>query len=282
MPLTDQFIKEREYFKGVSPKTLAWYHDSFKAFEGAMESKAAIGLRIGELRNRGVRPVSINTYLRCMKAYFRWAQQEGHITEEIKIGYLKAEQKVLATLSPEQIQRFIAATAKGRNQIRCHTVVCLILDTGLRISEALRLTREDLDFDNLTIHVLGKGGKHRIVPMSFELRKLLFRFVTRQNPPLRFPFGTRNNSRMTVRNFQRDLAAFGQRLGISGVRLSPHTLRHTFAVSYLRAGGNLYYLQRILGHSSITTTERYLRSLGVEDLQKVHNGLSLLARSNQT
>jgi integrase/recombinase XerD len=82
---------------------------------------------------------------------------------------------------------------------------------------------------------------------------------------------------LTVRNFQRDLSAFGQRLAISGVRLSPHTLRHTFAVSYLRAGGNLYYLQRILGPSSITTTERYLRSLGVADLQKVHNGLSLLS-----
>ncbi len=68
------------------------------------------------------------------------------------------------------------------------------------------------------------------------------------------------------------------RLGITGVRCSFHTLRHSMAVNYLRAGGNLYYLQRILGHSSITTTERYLRSLGIEDLKKVHDGLSLLSR----
>jgi integrase/recombinase XerD len=67
-------------------------------------------------------------------------------------------------------------------------------------------------------------------------------------------------------------------VGVSDVRCSFHTLRHTFAVNYLRKGGNLYYLQRILGHSSITTTERYLRSLGIEDLQKVHDGLSLLSR----
>jgi integrase/recombinase XerD len=64
---------------------------------------------------------------------------------------------------------------------------------------------------------------------------------------------------------------------IAGVRTSWHTLRHTFSVGYLRNGGNLYYLQRILGHSSITTTERYLRSLGIEDLLKVHDGLSLLS-----
>ena len=66
--------------------------------------------------------------------------------------------------------------------------------------------------------------------------------------------------------------------GITGVRCSWHTLRHTFAVSYLRKGGNLYYLQRIMGHTPISTTERYLRSLGIEDLQKVHDGLSLLGK----
>jgi len=67
-----------------------------------------------------------------------------------------------------------------------------------------------------------------------------------------------------------------ERLGMTGVRCSPHTLRHTFAVSYLRAGGNLFYLSRILGHTSVTTTEKYLQSLGVEDLQAVHDRLSLL------
>ena len=60
--------------------------------------------------------------------------------------------------------------------------------------------------------------------------------------------------------------------------MSFHTFRHTFAVSYLRAGGNLFYLSRILGHSSVTTTEKYLQSLGVEDLQAVHDRLSLLTR----
>jgi len=81
-----------------------------------------------------------------------------------------------------------------------------------------------------------------------------------------------------VRNAQRDFKVLCERLGIAGVRTSFHTLRHTFAVNYLKAGGNLYYLQRILGHSSITTTEKYLRSLGIEDLKKVHDGLSLLSR----
>jgi site-specific recombinase XerD len=70
----------------------------------------------------------------------------------------------------------------------------------------------------------------------------------------------------------------GKALSIEGIRMSPHTLRHTFAVSYLRAGGNLFYLSRILGHTSIETTQRYLKSLGIADLQAVHSKLSLLSR----
>jgi site-specific recombinase XerD len=150
----------------------------------------------------------------------------------------------------------------------------------LRISEALALSRDAVDFDNLLICVrAGKGGKHRMVPMSFELRKRVWKYATRtQSPQQRFLFETRNHTRMTVRNIQRDFNRLCRRLRIEGVRTSPHTLRHTFAISYLRAGGNLFYLSKILGHTSVQTTERYLQSLQVEDLQAVHNRLSLLAR----
>jgi site-specific recombinase XerD len=106
--------------------------------------------------------------------------------------------------------------------------------------------------------------------------KLIYRYM-RENPN-RFVFGTRNQTMCSIRNLQRDFRAMCKKLCITGVRCSPHTLRHTFAVSYLRAGGNLFYLSKILGHTSVKTTERYLQSLGVEDLQKVHNGLSLLSR----
>ena len=74
----------------------------------------------------------------------------------------------------------------------------------------------------------------------------------------------------------RDLKLLGKKLGMTGVRVSFHTFRHTFAMNYLRVGGNLLYLSKIVGHSTITTTERYLQSLGVEDLRAVHDRLSLL------
>jgi integrase len=115
-----------------------------------------------------------------------------------------------------------------------------------------------------------------MVPISLELRKVLFRWLARHGYQLVFP--TKHGTLLDKRNLLDGLKTTGERLGVIGVRVSFHTFRHTFAVSYLRAGGNLYYLARVLGHSSVKTTERYLESLGVEDLQAVHDKLSLLTR----
>ena len=222
------------------------------------------------LRNSGVKAVSVNTYICAMNAYWKWAGEATHL------AYLKEEQKILATFTAEQVRRLLAFKPSGRNQKRCHALVCLLLDTGLRIDEACKLMPANLDFDNLLVTVMGKGRKERKVPLSSEGRKILYRYI--RETPNRFVFGTRNQTMCSIRNLQRDFRAICKKLLISGVRCSPHTLRHTFAVSYLRAGGNLFYLSKILGHTSVKTTERYLQSLGVEDLQAVHNGLLAIIR----
>lgn len=94
----------------------------------------------------------------------------------------------------------------------------------------------------------------------------------------RYVFSTRGETPLSRVNAQRDFRQLCRSLGISGVRCSPHTARHSFAANYIRQGGNIYYLSRVLGHASVQTTEVYLRSLGIQDLQRVHDGLSLLKR----
>jgi site-specific recombinase XerD len=272
--LTDQFIQERKYLLAVTPKTVIWYGCGFKAFEGALDSKETVNRRIVELSERGVKPITINSYLRTVNAYFMWLHKE-HGQDLIRIPQLKEEQKILATFNLEQIHRLIHWKPIGGNQARAHIIALVALDTGLRISDLLGLARKDVDLDNLVLLVHGKGNKQRLVPVSVELRKVLYRHLAKhQNAKV---FCTRNGTPLSVRNSERDFKVVCRKAGITGVRTSWHTLRHSFAVDYLRAGGNLYYLQRILGHSSITTTERYLRSLGIEDLQRVHDGLSLLS-----
>jgi site-specific recombinase XerD len=278
MDLFDRFLQERTYLRGVSPETLRYYQCVRRAFQPILANPTKNGMLdcIQGLLGKGVSPTSVNTYLRGLKAYVRWLHEEGHLDNAFKVQFLKTESRVIATLTPEQMARLIAFKPKGVNETRTHTAALLILDGGYRISELLELPLEGCDFDNLVVKVRGKGNKHRLVPLSVEMRKILYRYSVKNSGPGRLLFGTRKNTLVTVRNFERDLKVIGRKLGITGVRFSPHTLRHTFAVAYLRNGGNLFYLSKILGHTSVTITQRYLQSLDVTDLQAVHDRLSPL------
>lgn len=173
------------------------------------------------------------------------------------------------------MKTLIAFKPSGTNQRRLHALSLLILDTGLRINEERLLTPADIDFGNMLVTVMGRGRKERKVPLSFELRKILYRYL--QGEKRKYAFGTNRQTACTTRNLQRGLVAICKKK-FTGVRCSWHTLRHTMAANYLRSGGKIYFLSRIPGHSSVKTTEVYLRSLGVEDLQAVHERFSLLAK----
>jgi site-specific recombinase XerD len=177
-----EFITERRYLKNVTSKTLAWYEQSFKAFHGALESEAALKQRIVELRDRGVSATSVNTWLRCINAYLNW-NGAG-----FKMPRLKEEQKILATLNQAQTRWLLDFKPKGANQKRCHTAALLILDGGYRISEVLGLVFEHCDFDNLVVKVRGKGNKHRLVPLSMEMRRRLYRYAAKNSGPGRLLF----------------------------------------------------------------------------------------------
>ena len=212
--LVEQFITERKVFKNVSPATVHWYKRAFKVFDGALESKATVGLRIAEVRQERLNAISVNSYLRVLNAYFKWLNQE-HGQPLIKIPRLKEEQKILATFSVEQIAKLVHWKPIGRNQIRAHTIALVALDTGMRMSELLGLACKDVDLNNLVLRVNGKGNKQRLVPMSIELRKRLYRHLA--NHEQARVFCTRTGTALTVRNSER----FG-----ALQNLPPHTLQN--------------------------------------------------------
>jgi len=235
--------------------------------------------RIVQLRSegRGNKAVSVNTYLRCVKAFVKWAAEEKLIGEPVKLNWLKEEQRVLATLSQEQVRRLVKWKPRNEGEKRLQCMIGLLLDTGLRISEALSLTKDRVNLDNLTLIVYGKGQKERVVPMSYEMRRLMYRWLLRHDFPV--VFATRDGGKWSQRNALRDCKKFGTLLGITGVRMSFHTMRHTFAINYIRNGGDVFRLQRILGHSTLEMTRRYV-NLQTEDLQAVHNRFSPFAQQS--
>jgi site-specific recombinase XerD len=180
---TDRFIQERRILFNVSPATLSWYQYSLKAFQPALETefdtiaalKRAVINRIDQLQSqgRGNKAVSINTYLRCLKAFLNWCRQEEIVKEPLKLCWLTEEQKILPTFSHDQISRIVHWKPVQHSQSRLHAIALTALDTGLRVNELVSLLRNDVDFQNFTLRVKGKGNKQRLVPMSIELRKVL-------------------------------------------------------------------------------------------------------------
>ena len=108
--------------------------------------------------------VSCNTYIQALNAFCLWLRDEGHQAQTLELPLLKVEQRIIATLTDEHLRLLLTQKPKRFNQWRQHALVCLSLDAGLRIEEALTLRRADLDFDNLLVTVFGKGRKDLPVP----------------------------------------------------------------------------------------------------------------------
>jgi len=188
--LFEQFLRERRYLKNVSPKTIEWYETAWKGFLATQPSGLALSVIerpdvltrqhlnafVVGLRDRGVRPVTVNTWLRAINAYCRWLHDEGVLGERVSLRPLRLEKRFVKTLDEAALRALITFRPKGYPQWRVHTAACTILDTGCRINEVLTARVRDFDFDNLLLTVVGKGDKQRIVPISFELRKQLIRF----------------------------------------------------------------------------------------------------------
>jgi integrase/recombinase XerD len=151
----------------------------------------------------------------------------------------------------------------------------LLLGNRSRITEALTLRVSDVDMENLLITLDGKGRMQHIVPFSFERRKVLFRYVSDYKRKADLLLLTRRNETLLGRRVMvRDMKRLCKRLGFGPPVRSLHAFRHSFAVNYLRRGGSVFHLQKVLGHSSPEMTRRYANLL-TEDLQAVHERITL-------
>jgi integrase/recombinase XerD len=156
--------------------------------------------------------------------------------------------------------------------------VLIFLDTGIRVSELADLTLENVNLDHMQLKVYGKGSKERTVPIGVRVQRAIWKYLQQYRPDPASPrfttlFLTKDGKPVTKGRIETQIKRYEERAGITGVRCSPHTFRHTFATSYLRNGGNVFSLQRILGHSSLETTMVYI-NLAQTDVQDAHRRYS--------
>jgi integrase/recombinase XerD len=282
--IIDTFLTQGQYLRGWSPKTVQTYRLSLTALTGALGgppeparlSPPALSAFVMWMRGRGLTPGGCNVRIRSVNSFLSWLHEDGRTDTHLRIRPLPKTLKVLMTFSDAEVRRLAAFRPKERIQVRMWTLLMVLFDTGLRIDEALGLERERIDFDGLTLTVVGKGDRERIVPISPTGRKALFRFAAKSSG--RYVFATFHGERLRYRNVHRDMKAVFRLAGVQGAHVRFHNIRHYFAVSYLRNGGDLYRLSRLLGHTNITTTQVYLRSMAVEHIKEAHAKYSPLGR----
>ncbi len=180
----------------------------------------------------------------------------------------------MRSLTDEELKIIVRYKPKTFTEKRLQSVLLLMIDTGLRIHECLTLEKTKIDFDNLLLLVVGKGNKERIVPFSYELRKILFKYSATH--PFELLFCTKNGCKVSYDNILRDFYILAKKLGIKPDGAF-HAFRRTFATNYVRNGGSPFVLQRMLGHTTLQQTNVYIK-LVTEDLQKEQHRTSLLNR----
>jgi site-specific recombinase XerD len=160
------FLKEKTYLCNVTAKTIRFYKQSFtcfrKHFKGDFPAKIDLTQWVIGMKESGLSTVSCNVYIRGTNSFFSWCFENEHCKEHLKAKQIKEEKKTIQTFSEAQLRMIISYRGKSFGEWRLHAILCLLIDTGNRIEEALSLKREKVDFDNLLITVFGKGQTIRV------------------------------------------------------------------------------------------------------------------------
>lgn len=273
-----QFLKEKRFLSNVSPRTIKYFEWTFNIWRKRIRefpTKQNIKEFVIQLQESGISAATTNSYIRGINSFLSWLHENEYTTERLRMKPIKEPQKVLKVFDDKQLKALLSFKPQTFYQHRLYALLCLLIDTGMRINEALTLTRGNIDMDNLIVKVSGKGDKERIIPISLECRKVLYKFLKRHD--FNLVFGTRQGEKLIYRNILREFKVLCKKLGINDVRTSWHTLRHGYALNHIREGGDVFSLQRILGHSDLSVTKRYV-GLTENDLKLVHKKTSILGR----
>lgn len=228
--------------------------------------------------------VTINGYIRNIKAFFTYAEENNIVkkTNIDSVKFLKNTRKAKDQLTDDEYKKLIKSLDLSKfHEFRDYTIINLIFDTGMRLSETLELTIYNVDFSRCTIQLSGditKGRKDRVVFFSRNMKNILQRWIkfkdVIQDSDLLFPT-QRTNRKIEPCNFERNFRGYVARAKINK-QVTPHVLRNNFARRFLLNNGSIYVLSKILGHSSVTVTEKAYLDVTNEDLRKKYNKYSPL------
>lgn len=217
-----------------------------------------------ETKSENITSKSVQTYVRSVKVFVSWGEQEGHLPEGVahKIKLPKATIKQIDILNEEEIGKLLTFLKnKKTNRYRDLLIFSTYLETGARLEEIVRLGINDVRINNGILKVLGKGNKERFIPFGSSLQKMFLNYLNLERPE---PFSSKvdklllkENGKPITRDTVRQLfRRIKEGTGIE--KLHPHLLRHTMITLSLTRDTNIFALKNKTGHSSFAIMENYL------------------------
>ena len=289
--MLDKAAKEFEYdckIRHLSPKTIDNYGKQLRYLQRFLEKEFSI-FSIEDVKpshikrflammdDAGRKPQYINDLLKVYKTFFNYLESEGHIESSPakRIRNMKLPKLKLRTFTEKNIMDMINYY-NGRSfiEIRNRAMIAMMFDTGVRLSELMELVETQIHEESIVIY--GKGAKERVVPVSPFLSKALLRYTRARESFFRNSlhdkefFLSRTGKKLTAEAVAKMLKKAAKAVGVSeDIRVSPHTCRHTFAHLNLKNGIDLYTLSRMLGHESVSITQRYLEGITDEGVIRI-------------
>lgn len=285
----------------LSQHTLADYVNTFRKFQDYLQAQGlADDPPIESIQSKTIeaflaaQPVSKKTVLNYhigLSALWTWAVAEGLVVEHTlhKVERAKPEKRAISPYTEADIRAMLNALGTSRlytrpgkketshslpNGERNRAIILLLLDTGMRVSELCGLKIYQVDSRNKRMKVFGKGSKERSLPFSARTGQAIWRYLaTRADEEADRPlFTTIDGEELTRDELLKTIQRIGVRAGVGG-EINVHRFRHTFAINYLRNGGNAFSLQMMLGHTTLDMVHNYL-ALAQADLEASHKTAS--------
>ena len=288
MPPRDALTRQVERFldhltveRGLSLHTIAAYRRDLGRYAAFLRERGVTDVRRVDERlvtgyvaaisastyggGRAYRATSIVRSLSSVRAFHRFLLREGQVARDPTAAVVrpKLPRSLPKPLAVNDVARLLAQPDRSAAGLRDRAVLETLYAAGLRVSELVGLDVDDVDLEEGSVRVLGKGGKERDVPLGRYARDAITSYLTRVRPGLARPrsrsalfLNRRDGGRLTRQGVTGILQQHAAAAGIAK-KVSPHTLRHSFATHLLEGGADVRVVQELLGHASVATTQVY-------------------------
>jgi len=275
----DKYLSSFEDFlsseRNYSKHTLKAYIADIKEFGLVLKDMGLIPADNGEIDFAHMDETPIRTFIASIRTFFEFLIRNGTIKSNPAklVPTPKGEKRLPTFLTVDEVVKLVETPGSDNAyESRDRAILELLYSCGLRVSELVGINLNNLDLTSMSVKVLGKGNKERMVPLGSKASAAIKTYLSQRldlKPDDNYLFVNSRGGRLSTRSIDRIIKKYA---AISGIpkNISPHVLRHTFATHLLGGGADLRAIQEMLGHKSLSTTQRYIH-ISIEKIMEIYD-----------